>query len=147
VDNSHCQDIGGMITYQRINTLIFYPQNINTLYPFTTMPKKNIDWNTKKTDNLFEAILALKTREECRAFFRDLCTLEEIASMADRWQMVMLLTKNTPYRQIAKKLAVSTTTVARVANWFEYGQGGYRLIAQRLKLGVSKQVHHSQALR
>jgi len=98
------------------------------------MPKKSIDWNTKRTEDLFKAILALKTVDECRRFFRDLCTLEEIADMSDRWQMVKMIVKKESYRDIAKKLKVSTTTVTRVANWFNYGQGGYRLIVKRLKL-------------
>jgi len=98
------------------------------------MPKKSIDWNKKKTEDLFEAILVLRTKDECRRFFRDLCTLEEIAEMADRWQMVKMIIKQLPYRVIAEKLKVSTTTVARVAHWLNYGMGGYRLIVKRLKL-------------
>lgn len=98
------------------------------------MPKKSIDWDKKKTESLFEAILALRTKDECRRFFRDLCTLEEIADMADRWQMVKMIVKKMPYREIADKLKVSTTTIARVAHWLNYGLGGYRLIVRRLKL-------------
>lgn len=98
------------------------------------MPKKSIDWNTRRTEDLFRAILALKTKEECRRFFRDLCTLEEIADMADRWQMVKLIIKDMPYRDISDKLKVSTTTVARVAHWLKYGEGGYRLIVKRLNI-------------
>jgi len=73
------------------------------------MPKKSIDWNTKRTEDLFGAILALKTKDECRRFFRDLCTLEEVADMADRWQMVKLIIKNMSYRDISDKLKVSTS--------------------------------------
>jgi TrpR-related protein YerC/YecD len=98
------------------------------------MPKKSIDWNQKKTEDLFEAILALKTKNECHRFFRDLCTLEEVADMADRWQIVKMIVKNIPYREIAKKLSVSTTTVARVGNWLRHGMDGYELMVKRLKL-------------
>lgn len=98
------------------------------------MAKKNIDWNQKKNDQLFEAILALKTKDECARFFRDLCTMEEMADMSDRWQMVKMIIKGESYREIAKKLKVSTTTVARVAHWLNYGQGGYKLIVKRLRL-------------
>ena len=98
------------------------------------MPKKSIDWNQKKTSELFEAILALKTKEECRKFFRDLCTLDEIADMVDRWQMVKLIVKDVPYREIAERLEVSSATVARVAHWLKYGMGGYQLMVKRLKL-------------
>lgn len=98
------------------------------------MPKKTIAWNKYKTFDLFKAILALKDTEECRRFFRDLCTLEEMADMADRWQMVKMIVRDIPYREIAKKLDVSTTTVARVGNWLRQGTGGYQLIVKRLKL-------------
>lgn len=98
------------------------------------MPKRSTAWNTRKTADLFEAVLVLKTKDECRRFFRDLCTLEEIASMADRWQMVKLLRKKLSYRDIADRLRVSTTTVARVANWVTKGEGGYQLAIKRLGL-------------
>jgi len=98
------------------------------------MPKKTIAWNKYKTFDLFKAILALKDTGECRRFFRDLCTLEEMADMADRWQMVKMIVKDIPYRDIAKKLGVSTTTVARVSDWLRHGTGGYRLMVRRLKL-------------
>lgn len=98
------------------------------------MAKKNIDWNQKKNDQLFEGILALKNKDECARFFRDLCTMEEMADMSDRWQMVKMIIKGDSYREIARKLKVSTTTVARVAHWLNYGQGGYKLIVKRLKL-------------
>ncbi|MDP2683584.1 MAG: YerC/YecD family TrpR-related protein [bacterium] len=98
------------------------------------MPKKSIKWDNKKNNELFEAILALKTKEECNKFFRDLCTLEEMTDLTDRWQMVKLIVKGQPYRDISEKLQVSTTTVARVANWLNQGKGGYRLIVNRLKI-------------
>lgn len=98
------------------------------------MPKKSIAWSQRKTSELFEAILALKTKDECRRFFRDLCTLEEITDIADRWQIVKMIVKEKPQREIAKQLGVSVTTVTRVAHWLSYGLGGYRLIIKRLKL-------------
>lgn len=81
----------------------------------------------KKTDDLFKAILCLKTVKEAEAFFRDLCTIDEIKSMSERWEIAVLLNKGMTYRDIAKKLEVSTTTVSRVAQWLNNGAGGYRL--------------------
>lgn len=95
--------------------------------------KNNPGWNQKKTQELFAAILELKTKEECRKFFRDLCTLEEVASIVDRWQAVKMVKENKlSYREIAEELGMSTTTVARVAHWLKYGAGGYKLILKRL---------------
>ena len=85
----------------------------------------------KKTDELFIAILSLKSRKEAEVFFRDLCTLDELKEMSERWQIAQMVEKGLPYRGIAKKLEVSTTTVARVALWLNNGAGGYRLILDR----------------
>ena len=80
----------------------------------------------KKTDDLFGAILSLKTIKEAESFFRDLCTVEELKEMSERWQIVNLLDRRFSYREIADKLKVSTTTVSRVAAWLNNGTGGYR---------------------
>lgn len=85
----------------------------------------------KKTDSLFKAILSLKSVKEAENFFRDLCTIDEIKDMSERWEIVQLLEKGISYRKIAEKLKVSTTTVSRVALWLNNGQGGYRLILDR----------------
>jgi len=85
----------------------------------------------KKTDELFKAMFSLKTVKEAEAFFRDLCTIDEIKEMSERWQIAQMVDRGFPYREIAKKLDVSTTTVARVALWLNNGAGGYRLILNR----------------
>lgn len=90
--------------------------------------------NQKKCQDLWQAVLTLKNKSECKKFFRDLCTLEEIIAMADRWQAVKKIVKDEPYRNIAKRLNMSTTTVARVAYWLKYGEGGYRLVLKRIGL-------------
>lgn len=94
----------------------------------------------KKTNNLFMAILSLKTVSEAEAFFRDLCTIDEIKEMSERWQIVKMLEQNVPYREIASKLEVSTTTVSRVALWLNNGAGGYRLVLNKLN-----NTHHNPA--
>lgn len=86
---------------------------------------------SKKTSELFEAIISLKTAKEAQSFFRDLCTIDEIKEMSERWQIAQMVNKKLPYREIAKKLNVSTTTVARVALWLNNGAGGYRLILNK----------------
>jgi len=86
----------------------------------------------KKTDNLFKAIISLKSVKEAEKFFRDLCTIEEIKAMSERWEIAGLLRDGLPYRKIAEKLGASTTTVSRVALWLNNGAGGYRLALDRL---------------
>ena len=87
----------------------------------------------KQTDSLFKAILALESVKEAESFFRDLCTIQEIKDMSDRWEIVQLLEKGEPYRKISEKLGVSTTTVSRVASWLYNGESGYRLVLDKLK--------------
>ncbi len=88
---------------------------------------------TKKVNELYEAILALKTVEECKAFFRDLCTLAEIADMTERFQVAKLVRKSVPYREISRRTGSSTATITRVAHWVHHGTGGYRRVLERLK--------------
>jgi TrpR-related protein YerC/YecD len=80
---------------------------------------------------LYQAILTLKTADECRAFFRDLCTPAELQALADRWAVVELLRKDLPYREIHKLTGVSVTTIGRVARYLLAGNGGYSLAAAR----------------
>ena len=82
---------------------------------------------------LYQAILSLKTPDECRAFFRDLCTPAELQALADRWAVVELLKQDLPYREIHKLTGVSVTTIGRVARFLLAGNGGYALAAARTR--------------
>ena len=90
-------------------------------------------WQSKQSKELFKAIMKLKNEKEAAKFFRDLCTLEELKEMASRWQAVKMLNNGRPYREIAQKTGLSTTTVTRVAHWLKYGEGGYKLVLKRIK--------------
>ena len=81
---------------------------------------------------LFQAFLTLRSVEECRAFFNDLCTPAELQALADRWSVVGLLQEGRSYRDIARQTGVSVTTIGRVARYLEAGNGGYVLAARRL---------------
>ena len=92
------------------------------------------NWTNKDTDKLFEAVLKLKTIEECELFFRDLLTLAEIKEVSSRFKVArMLAQKNKTYLQIAKEAQTTTATVTRIAHWFKYGMGGYKMILKRIK--------------
>jgi TrpR-related protein YerC/YecD len=82
--------------------------------------------------NLFAAIGTLRTVDELRAFFRDLCTPAEIEAMADRWAVVESLARGLPYREIYRVTGVSITTIGRVARYLAEGNGGYTTAVQRL---------------
>jgi TrpR-related protein YerC/YecD len=75
---------------------------------------------------LYQAVLALGTVEECRNFFRDLCTPAELQAMADRWAVAEMLGRDLPYREIHRLTGVSVTTIGRVARYLNAGNGGYQ---------------------
>jgi TrpR-related protein YerC/YecD len=83
--------------------------------------------------NLLSAVLTLRSLEEARSFFRDLCTPAELQAMADRWAVVECLGRGLPYREIHRQTGVSLTTIGRVARYLAAGNGGYSLAASRLE--------------
>ena len=84
-------------------------------------------------DELADAFLTLRTREEAKRFLRDLCTLGELEAVAHRWQIVRLLEQKVPYLEIAQRVHTSTATVTRVAQWLRHGAGGYELALSRAR--------------
>ncbi len=81
---------------------------------------------------LYDAFLALKNREECGAFLRDVCTIAEIDALTERFAIARLISKGISYREAADDTGASTTTVTRVAHWLHHGMGGYPLVLKRL---------------
>jgi TrpR-related protein YerC/YecD len=82
-------------------------------------------------DELADAILTLRTRDEVRRFLRDLCTLPELEALTHRWETARLVDRGVPYLEIAERVPTSTATVTRVAQWVRHGEGGYRLVLDR----------------
>lgn len=93
------------------------------------------NWHNDSTDELCEAILSLKTREECYAFFEDICTIKELLEMSQRLSVAKLLSRGMSYSQISQKTGVSTATISRISRCIEYGSGGYKMIIERLQEG------------
>ena len=86
-----------------------------------------------QTDQLFRSILALKDTEECYLYFEDLCTNKEIRDMGQRLTIAQLLSRGSSYLQAAEALGVSSATIGRVKRCLDYGDGGYRMILDRLE--------------
>ena len=84
-------------------------------------------------DDLANAIVSLRTRDEAQRFLRDLCTLPELEALAHRWQTALLLEQGLPYVEIAERVPTSTATVTRVAQWLHHGTGGYRIALDRAR--------------
>ena len=84
-------------------------------------------------DDLADAVVSLRTRDEARRFLRDLCTLPELEALGHRWQTALLLEQGRPYAEIAERVPTSTATVTRVAQWLRHGTGGYRIALDRTR--------------
>ena len=90
------------------------------------------DWRSADTDALLDAVVRLEDREEAARFLRDLCTLNELRDMAQRWAVVRLLDDGMHYAQISRETGASTATITRIASWLNHGEGGYREALDRL---------------
>lgn len=98
------------------------------------MKRRSLDPETPADSaetSLCEALLALSTVDEMRAFLHDLCTPAEIEVMVDRWRVVPYLLGKLSYREIHERTAVSITTIGRVARYLNQGAGGYMAAAAR----------------
>jgi len=84
-------------------------------------------------DKLFEAVLLLKSNEECYRFFEDVCTVAELKSLAQRLEVAKMLGDNRTYGEIAEMTGASTATISRVKRALNYGADGYKLVFERLK--------------
>ena len=83
-------------------------------------------------DALFEAILKLEDREDCRLFLEDLCTIKELRALAQRLEIARRLDRGDSYVSTVEHTGASSATVSRVNRCLEYGPGGYRLMIRRL---------------
>jgi len=88
---------------------------------------------TEAVDSLFDAILTLETREECYAFLEDLCTVNELLSLSQRFEVASMLKKKKTYLEIAEKTGASTATISRVNRSLAYGNDGYDLVFGRME--------------
>ena len=91
-----------------------------------------------KVDNriagqFFAAVLSLKTEEECRAFFDDVCTIKELQDLSQRLEVAFLLDSGKNYQEISRATSVSSATISRVNRCLVYGDGGYRTVIARAK--------------
>lgn len=82
---------------------------------------------------LYQAILALETPEECRAFFQDLCTVAELRAMAQRLEVAQLLDEGLIYNDILQRTGASSATISRVNRSLNYGTGAYAQLFARMK--------------
>ena len=87
----------------------------------------------EKNERLYRAILALETEEECYAFFQDLCTIAELRSMEQRYEVATLLSEGMVYSDILERTGASSATISRVNRALLNGTGGYVSVLGKMK--------------
>ena len=85
-----------------------------------------------RSDDMYEAILTLKTVDECKRFFDDLCTVPELKAMSQRLAVAHMLSQKQVYSDIVAETGASTATISRVNRSLNYGSDGYDLVFSRL---------------
>ena len=90
---------------------------------------------TEAVDHLFEAILSLKGKEECYIFFEDICTVNELLSLSQRFEVAGMLRMQKTYLAIAEKTGASPATISRVNRSLTYGNDGYDMVFSRSGYG------------
>lgn len=88
---------------------------------------------TEAVDHLFDAILTLKTPDECYKFFEDVCTINELLSLSQRYEVAKMLREGQTYLEIADRTGASTATISRVNRSLNYGNDGYEMVFARMK--------------
>ena len=89
--------------------------------------------HTEAVDHLFEEILSLKDKEECYTFFEDVCTINELMSLSQRFEVARMLRQKKTYLEISEKTGASTATISRVNRSLTYGNDGYEMVFNRLE--------------
>ena len=87
---------------------------------------------SKEVEQLFKAILSLNDVKECYDFFEDVCTINELLSLAQRFEVARMLREQKTYLEIAEKTGASTATISRVNRSLNYGNDGYDRVFERL---------------
>jgi len=87
---------------------------------------------TETVDQLFDGILCLQNRDECYSFFEDLCTVNELLSLSQRFEVAAMLKAGKTYMEIAEKTGASTATISRVNRSLNYGNDGYDMVFGRM---------------
>ena len=88
---------------------------------------------TPAVEKLFEGILSLKNMDECFDFFEDICTINELLSLSQRFEVAKMLREKKTYLEISEKTGASTATISRVNRSLTYGNDGYEMVFQRMK--------------
>ena len=85
------------------------------------------------SQELYRAILSLKDEDECRRFFKDLCTISELRAIEQRYDVAVLLDQGMVYSDILEATGASSATISRVNRALNYGEDGYKDVLRRMR--------------
>ena len=102
---------------------------------------------TEAVDYLFSAILSLENKEECYTFFEDICTINELLSLSQRFEVAKMLREHKTYLEIADKTGASTATISRVNRSLNYGNDGYDMVFERIGMGSEEENNKKKKFR
>ena len=88
---------------------------------------------TPAVEKLFEAVLCLENMDECFEFFEDICTINELLSLSQRFEVARMLREQRTYLEIAEQTGASTATISRVNRSLNYGNDGYDMVISRME--------------
>ena len=94
---------------------------------------------TPAVEQLFEAVLSLENKDECFDFFEDVCTINELLSLAQRFEVAKMLREHKTYLEIADKTGASTAKISRVNRSLNYGNDGYDMVFERIGMGSEEE--------
>jgi TrpR-related protein YerC/YecD len=94
----------------------------------------NSKLKTPAVEQLFDAVLCLDNKEECFEFFEDICTINELLSLSQRFEVAKMLREHKTYLDIAEKTGASTATISRVNRSLNYGNDGYDKVFKKLNI-------------
>ena len=88
--------------------------------------------HTEAVDHLFEAVLCLENKEECYTFFEDVCTINELLSLSQRFEVARMLRQKKTYLEISEKTGASTATISRVNRSLLKQKDAYEMVFNRI---------------
>lgn len=97
--------------------------------------EKNGIWDEieQKSPELLDVFLALKNKDELKAFFRDLMSERDLREFAMRWEVAKMLDAGVTYEQISERTGATPNTIAKISSWLKEGCGGYKMMIERMK--------------
>ena len=91
------------------------------------------DKEQKNMHQYYRADMALQDEEECRKFFDDVATIKEVIDLSARLEVARMLDSGAVFSEISRETGASSATISRVNKCLTYGEGGYRIVIDRIK--------------